>query len=260
MENAVDALKIAFALLVFAIAITLTLSVVGQAKATADAVFVSTDKTAFYTYTTAGDYNAEEYRTVGFETILPTIHRYAKEQYAVTIFDTNGTPIARYDLYTEGFMANWNETIKNLKSPNDSIKEKAVQTYKEVEERLQQVQDVVNNYLKSKGTLTEDIEIMDYIGTETTIYNSNLLYSGSANTSKDITVVSPWVGEPDTDTVERIRADLGGTDYVKNYNGTNITYKGKNLNQYKDRTFTEMFLEITTSNDRWKTYRWKRLD
>lgn len=245
MENAVDALKLAFALLVFAIAITLTFSVVGQAKATADAVFTSTDKTEFYTYATEGDYNAEEYRTVGFETILPTIHRYAKEQYAVTIFDTDGTPIVRYDLYTEGFMANWNETIKNLKSPNDTIKEDAKQTYTEVEERLQQVQDMVNNYL---GT---DVNIMDYIGNESTISNSTfkLLYRGTATTSTSISVVSPWVGEPDTDTVERIRADLGGTNYVKDYGTTAITYNGKNLKQYENRTFTEMFLEIATSGE-----------
>lgn len=45
MENAVDAIKIGFALFIFAIAITLAFSVVGQARLAADAVFASTDKT-----------------------------------------------------------------------------------------------------------------------------------------------------------------------------------------------------------------------
>jgi hypothetical protein len=245
MENAVDAIKLAFALLVFAIAITLTISVIGQARATADAVFTSVDKTEFYEYATNGDYNAVEDRIVSFETILPTIHRYAKEQYAVTIFDSNGIPIARFDLFTEGFMANWNETIKNLNSGNERNKQSAQETYNSVKERLEQVQSVVN---KELGT---NVDIMEYIGTSSTIYSSSkLLYSGKTNDSSDIiTVVSPWVGEPDTDTVERIKADLNGSNYVKDYNGTTITYYGKNLKQYQDKTFKEKFIEIATSGE-----------
>lgn len=249
MENAVDAIKLGFALLIFAIAITLTLSVVGQARATADAVFAATDKTAFYDYATQDDYNAVEDRIVSFETMLPTIHRYAEEQYAVTIFDTDGIPIVRYDLYTEGFMANWNETIKNLNSGNEDIRAKAVTAYTDVQTRLEQVQSVVNKELN----LAEEINIMDYIGTTSTIltYNNDLLYHGSTDDSGDIiTVVSPWVGEPDTDTVDRIKADLNGDNYTKNYNNLyNITYYGKNLKQYKNKKFKEMFIEVATSGE-----------
>ena len=50
MENAADALKLGFALLVFVIAITLTFSVIGQARAVSDIVFTATDKTNFYDY------------------------------------------------------------------------------------------------------------------------------------------------------------------------------------------------------------------
>lgn len=132
MENAVDAIKIAFGLLVFAIAITLTFSVIGQARATSDVLFRLNDKTEFYEYATQEDYNAIENRIVGFETILPTIHRYAKEQYAVTIFNINGEPIVRYDLYTEGFMGNWNEVLKNKNSYNFNIANEAQRTYEEV--------------------------------------------------------------------------------------------------------------------------------
>ena len=82
MENAVDAIKIAFGLLVFAIAIALTFSVIGQVRATSDIIFTLNDKTQFYEYTTEEDYNTNINRIVGLETILPTIHRYAKEQYA----------------------------------------------------------------------------------------------------------------------------------------------------------------------------------
>lgn len=227
MENAVDALKLAFGVLVFAIAITLTFSIVGQARATSDAIFTMNDKTEYYEYATAEDYNAKENRIVGLETMLPTIHRYAKEQYAVTIFDTNGTPIVRFDLYTEGFMANWNEILKKIGLGDQTSKA----TYEEVKQRLDQVQYVVNKDLKTNNN------IMDYVDTS--------LYRGSADV-KTINIVSPWMGDPDNDTVERIRADMqSGGKYTKN----GVTYFGKNLMQYKDRKFKEKFIEIATSGE-----------
>ncbi len=227
MENAVDAIKIAFGLLVFAIAIALTFSVVGQVRATSDIIFTLNDKTSFYEYATEIDYNTEINRIVGLETILPTIHRYAKEQYAVTIFDTQGNAIVRYDLYTEGFMSNWNEILKRM-NLND---ENAINTYNQVKERLDQVQYVVNK------ELNKNIDIMDSL-------NSKLYYGKSDISS--INIVSPWMGDPDNDTVDRIKADMptNGT-YEKN----GITYYGKNLLQYKDRTFKEKFIEISTSGE-----------
>ena len=254
MENAVDAIKLGFALLVFAIAITLTFSVVGQARATADAVFEATDKTEFYEYVTDDAYNTQEDRIVSFETILPTIHRYAKEQYAVTIFNKHGEPVVRYDLYTEGFMANWNETIKNLNSGNTTIKAEAQKTFDDVKKRLEQVQSVVNKDLEKSGktsAVENKEDIMEYIGDTTSIANNStkLLYRGKTDVNS-INIVAPWVGEPDTDTIDRIKADMNGDNYIKNYNGTyQITYYGKNLKQYKDMQFKEKFIEIATSGE-----------
>ena len=212
MENAVDAIKIAFGLLVFAIAIALTFSVIGQVRATSDIIFTLNDKTQFYEYTTEEDYNTNINRIVGLETILPTIHRYAKEQYAVTIFDTTGRAIVRYDLYTEGFMANWNEVLKRI-TLNDAD---AINRYREVEERLSQVQYVVNKELNT------NVNIMDSL--------DDKLYAGKSDVSS-INIVAPWMGDPDNDTVDRIKADMptNGT-YEKN----GITYYGKNLLQYKE--------------------------
>ncbi len=227
MENAVDAIKIAFGLLVFAIAIALTFSVVGQVRATSDIIFTLNDKTQFYEYTTEEDYNTNINRIVGFETILPTIHRYAKEQYAVTIFDTNGKAIVRYDLYTEGFMSNWNEVLKRI-TLNDAD---AINRYREVEERLSQVQYVVNKELNT------NVNIMDSL--------DDKLYAGKSDVSS-INIVAPWMGDPDNDTVDRIKADMvPNGEYEKN----GVTYYGKNLLQYKDRTFKEKFIEIQTSGE-----------
>ena len=227
MENAVDAIKIAFGLLVFAIAIALTFSVIGQVRATSDIIFTLNDKTQFYEYTTEEDYNTNINRIVGLETILPTIHRYAKEQYAVTIFDTTGRAIVRYDLYTEGFMANWNEVLKRI-TLNDAD---AINRYREVEERLSQVQYVVNKELNT------NVNIMDSL--------DDKLYAGKSDVSS-INIVAPWMGDPDIDTVDRIKADMvPNGEYEKN----GVTYYGKNLLQYKDRTFKEKFIEIQTSGE-----------
>lgn len=227
MENAVDALKVAFGVLVFAIAITLTFSVIGQARATSDVIFKLNDKMEYYEYATAEDYNAVENRIVNLETLLPTIHRYAKEQYAVTIFDTNGVPIVRYDLYTEGFMGNWNEVIKKVGLGDPD----AIRTYNEVKERLDQVQYIVNREL---GT---NVNMMEQLQTN--------LYRGTSRVSS-VNIVAPWMGEPDTDTQDRIVCDMtsNGT-YTKNQ----VTYYGKNLLQYKNRKFKEKFIEIATSGE-----------
>lgn len=227
MENVADALKIAFGVFVFAIAIVLTFSVVGQVKATSDAILTMNDKTQYYEYANDQSYNALENRTVSLETILPTIHRYAKEQYAVTIFDEKGEPIVRYDLYTEGFMGNWNEVLKKIAVHDDE----AEKTYKEVKGRLDQVQYVVNKQLN------KNVNIMNYIDRE--------LYHGDADVGT-INIVSPWMGDPNNDTVDRIKEDMiPNGKYTKN----GITYYGKNLLQYKDRKFTEKFIEIATSGE-----------
>lgn len=230
MENAADALKIAFAIFVFAMAIMLSVSVVGQAKQTSEIVFKLNDKTTDYEYITADDYNAEEQRIVGFETILPTIYRYAKEQYAVTIFDKDGNPIVRYDLYTEGFMGNWNDILKKAERGNEEAKE-ANRTIEEVRTRLKYVENIVNKETGKKLELTDNL--------------SNL-YKGKSDYNTGINIVSPWMGDPNNDIIDRIICDMTKDGkYTKN----GITYYGKNLNNYKNTKFKEFFVELYTSGE-----------
>lgn len=129
MENAINALKIAFAVFVFSMAVALSFNIVGQVRATSDVILSLNDKTNDYSYVDENANNSvEKERIVGFETILPTIYRYAEEQYAVSIYDTTGTPIARFDLWTEGFMGNWDQVLKNRNSSNQMLKENANKT------------------------------------------------------------------------------------------------------------------------------------
>lgn len=232
MENAVEALKIAFAVFVFAIAVALSFSVVGQVRATSDVILALEDKTNAYDYVENSESNANnKERIVGFETILPAIYRYAEEQYAVTIVDTNGQAIARFDLYTEGFMNNWDEVLRLQNSSNNTIKTNAQNTIESVKGRLA----IVESYIKGKNVG----ELQD---TDRFIYNNlKTLYKVNNNQYG-----APWVGGQDQKDkiLKRIKSDLDGTEYIIN----NITYQGKKLNEKcKDKKFKEKFIEIQTS-------------
>ena len=90
MENAVDALKIAFGILVFVIAITVSFTLFSQAKSTSDIVLYSSDKTNYYTYQ---DSNLEP--EVGIDTVISELNRYAKgDLIKIEFFEEDGvTPL-----------------------------------------------------------------------------------------------------------------------------------------------------------------------
>lgn len=237
MENAVDALKIAFAVFIFVIALTLAFSVVGQARATSDTVLALNDKTSLYDYVDESESNAKtKDRIVGFETILPTIYRYAKEQYAVTILQADGKPIVRYDLYTEGFMGNWDTILKEVRKAGETT------TYTEIKNRIAEVDRVIEDETGKTNAIWNSLVTSDnYPGELYSGINQNL--SNNNNNNNNNVAVAPWMGDPNTDVIDRIKADIDGSIYEKN----NIEYSGKNLNQFKDKKFKEKFIEIQTS-------------
>ena len=126
MENAVEGLKLAFAVLLLTMALSLTIAFFSKARTTAEMVLKSSDKTAYYDYSrysvpqdTSGN------RIVGYETIIPTLYKYDKERYKVTFkFGTytynderkkwevsiNG-PLSIYK--TLSLRANWNKNYVN---------------------------------------------------------------------------------------------------------------------------------------------------
>lgn len=81
MENAADALKIGFALLVFATAITTLFMLTSKTRATADTVFYYEDDTNYYEHTNTDGKN----RIVTVSDVITTLYRYYKESLAVTI-------------------------------------------------------------------------------------------------------------------------------------------------------------------------------
>lgn len=110
MENAVDALKIAFAMLVFVIAITTIFSVISQAKSTSDFVLFHSDKTNFYSHSESSDVN----RVVTVAEVISTLYRYYKESVAVTIDLQDGNTPKTFDLSNEfAIIENIEEELKN---------------------------------------------------------------------------------------------------------------------------------------------------
>ena len=85
MENAADALKMAAAVLIFVVALSISITAFGEARATATTILEYRDREYDYTYI---DGSESTQRTVGLETIVPTIYRSYKENYKI-VFDSN---------------------------------------------------------------------------------------------------------------------------------------------------------------------------
>lgn len=98
MENAVDALKMAFAVIVFVMALSISINMFSNARETADVVLHSSDITEYMEYQEA--VQGTESRIVGLETIVPTLYKYYKENYTVIFRNENKTYMNIYNTQT----------------------------------------------------------------------------------------------------------------------------------------------------------------
>lgn len=102
MENAADALLMAFAILIFIIALSVSLTTLAQAKSTADIVLFYSDRENFQPMVQNDSENYKDGgRNVGLDTVIATIYRCAKEKFSVKIIDGNNTYNFEYDVQTE---------------------------------------------------------------------------------------------------------------------------------------------------------------
>lgn len=95
MENVADALKIAFAAMMFILALGLSISSFSQANNAVQEIAKMRDTKAGYTYVRP---TRELTRIVGFETVIPTMYNAYKENIKIYFFDKNGAPL---DLYNQ---------------------------------------------------------------------------------------------------------------------------------------------------------------
>lgn len=91
MENAADALKIAFSVLMFVMALTLGMSSFSEANRAVKAIVTQRDRETEYTYVEPSE---DLTRIVGIDTVIPTMYQAYRENIAIYFFDTDGkTPL-----------------------------------------------------------------------------------------------------------------------------------------------------------------------
>ena len=83
MENISDALILSFAVIIFVIALSMTMNIISQARKTSDIVIGTVDSSRDITYEEVSLSASLSYRKVGTETIIPTLYRYFKENMSV---------------------------------------------------------------------------------------------------------------------------------------------------------------------------------
>ena len=100
MENAVDAVKMAFAMLVLVIALSTAIYALGITNNTVKSIIYMNDRTNFYDNLDVTA-DSKTYRLVDSDTIVPTLYRYYKENFSVKIYDED-TLVQIFDINTEG--------------------------------------------------------------------------------------------------------------------------------------------------------------
>ena len=84
MENAVDALHLAAAVLIFVVALSISINAFGEVRMTSQTILNSKDKEYNYTYV---EDNGTTERIVGLESIVPSIYKAYKENYKIVFRD-----------------------------------------------------------------------------------------------------------------------------------------------------------------------------
>lgn len=80
MENAADALKMAAAVLIFVLALSISINAFGEVRKTSKIILDYNDREYDYTYV---EENGGTKRIVGLETIVPSIYKAYKENYKI---------------------------------------------------------------------------------------------------------------------------------------------------------------------------------
>lgn len=232
MENAVEALKMAFAVMAFMLALSVSINSFNKAKEASDMVLYSKDETNYYEY--YQDYDgvegkAAENREVGLETIIPTLYKYYKENYTVVFREAN---------YNEGEFSN--------------VKPLYVYTTKS--------NDITSNGTKLWGSNKKDSQGNTYNTYEKLMndkYGININgYKYSSLTNKKIFSFDleeetlrhePWTGSYEK-ARENLNCFLSGDIYKNPNNNTNyIEYEGF-INKYKNDKFIETIGEYEYSS------------
>ena len=138
MEDAVHAMMMAFAVIVFVIAFTISMYMFSQITSLAETLTLYADSTLFYD-NIKYDKNMERTRIVNADTIIPTLYRYANEDFCVRIYadteelDSKGPKLTQiFDLDLEGKVQSAIADTKAIGENSESQTQKANYAYKKI--------------------------------------------------------------------------------------------------------------------------------
>lgn len=238
MENAVDALKTAVAVLIFIIAITASFTMFAKAKVTADSIITSRDKQEYlesadlanilYTDSTSiqsATMTQDGDRIVQVEDVISSIYRYNLEKYGVTIVSTNGEVLARFDSNTENIMRQW----YNIKGTSSEIE----QTQRNFADQIKyNISINAQKYLNLGRTISFTKDTLETLYTVEVIGNNQII------------VGAPWYGN-ESEIIKRCNIDISGAD---TYTYNNINYTGKDIyRKLNGKQIIEVINEIDNS-------------
>ena len=261
MENAVDALKMAFAVMVLMMALSVSIISFSNVKNVSDIVLYSKDETNYYDYQGATG-KAAENRIVGLETIIPTLYKYYKENYTVVFRSAN------YD-YNAGTFSNV-EPLPVYTTPSRyrSGKNESSGSYlwgKQVGEEKYSTYDLLMYKKYNKHTydtngdeiVTKSIfdKVYDTIGDTSTLKGNKQIFS--FDLEEETLRHEPWTGSYEK-AHENLRCFLNGEDYINPNDNTTkyIEYSktGGFIQNYKNKKFVETIGEYEYSSSQANSY------
>ncbi len=243
MENAVEALKQAAAVLIFVIAITVSFTMFSKAKTSADAITTAKDTQEYleaaelagklYTTTESASNNdngnatitTDGYRIVHPDDVISTIYRYNLEKYGVTLITSSGDVIARFD-----------SSIENI------LKGTTLETEKIKDSKGRSTIDLLNQLVKDHITVKIDGSTIQPNVNLKELYR--IVNKGNPNLNWGV----PWYGN-EKEIIKRINYDIEGTPYVL-FPGTGAEqiYQGEGIQEkIKNKRIIEVVNEIDNS-------------
>ena len=253
MENAVEALKQAFAVFVFALALTVSFTMFSKAKATADTITTTQSKQEYLEsaelkdklYINSKDVESGDVNTLGAasltiygdrvvqpDDVISTIYRYNLEKYGVTIIKEDGTVITRFDSNTESVIRQWYNIKDGKEADGTTIK----------------ANDVKNKFTSKIKQNIEKGSVKHYITSDIQLDTNRLkeLYKLTVTGNSKITVGAPWYGN-DKEIIKRINAEISGSTYELNGQTYNGSSEIKNLQDMLNKA--SQIIEVITEID-----------
>lgn len=156
MENAVDALKIAFAVFIFVLSLSIAFMAFSQAAQTSNKMLFASDPTNYYRYTGEVPENG---RIVTADVVISSLYRYYKESIVVNIADNSGIIQETFNTATDG--------LNSQEARKQSVENYIKYTLKKDVKYLETFQEVTKN---GKYAVGEDGTVITEEAGQTSIY------------------------------------------------------------------------------------------